>query len=248
VEHEAPDRDDVTGTARAMLIERHHDIRIEKRSIGDDGAPLLVIDQLVADPERLVRRAVRRAFGPMGEHFPGARTVAPAMYGPLLESVLNPLLPEHFGIRPGRFCLSMCHYSLVATPPEELRFLQRVPHIDSDDGNGLATVHYLFHGDWGGTAFYRHRQTGFEHVDKERRETYFRRLETESHGSDAPAPGYINGSTALFEQIARVEAVFNRMIVYRRNSLHSACVDDRHVPPADPLAGRLSINTFIDVA
>ena len=73
-----------------MLIERHHDIRIEKRSIGDEGAPLLVIDQLVADPERLVRRAARRAFGPMGEHFPGARTGAPAMYGPLLESVLNP--------------------------------------------------------------------------------------------------------------------------------------------------------------
>jgi hypothetical protein len=230
-----------------MLIERHRDMRIEKRTLGGEGAPLLVIDNLVADPERLVRRAARRGFGRMGEHFPGARTGAPAMYEPFLESVLNPLLPDHFGIRPGRFRFSMRHYSLVATPPEELRVLQRVPHIDSVGGDGLATVHYLFHGNWGGTAFYRHRQTGFEHVDKPRWETYFRRLEAESHGSDAPAPGYINGSTALFEQIARVDAVFNRMVVYRRNSLHSACVDDRHVPPPDPLDGRLSINTFIDV-
>lgn len=245
---EAPDSDGVTDAVRAMLIERHRELRIEKHTLGEDGAPLLVIDNLVADPERLVHRAVHRAFGRGGEYFPGARTGTPAMYQPFLESVLNPLLPEHFGIRPGRFRFSMCHYSLIATPPAELRFLQRVPHIDSVDGNGLATVHYLFHGEWGGTAFYRHRQTGFEHVDKARRETYFRRLEAESHGSDAPAPGYINGSTVLFEQIARVEAVFNRMIVYRRNSLHSACVDDRHVPPADPLAGRLSINTFIDVA
>ena len=245
--HEAPDSGGVTDAARAMLIERHHDIRIEKRTLGHDGAPLLVIDNLVADPERLVRRAARRAFGRMGEYFPGARTAAPATYGPFLESVLSPLLLEHFGIRPGRFRFPMCHYSLVATPPAELRFLQRVPHIDSVDGNGLATVHYLFHGDWGGTAFYRHRQTGFEHVDKPRWETYFRRLETESRGSDAPGPGYINGNTALFEQIAKADAVFNRMVVYRRNSLHSACVDDRHVPPPDPLDGRLSINTFIDV-
>lgn len=231
-----------------MLIEPHRDLRIEKRRIGDDGAPLLVIDQLVADPERLVHRAARRAFGRRGEYFPGVRTGAPAMYQPFLESVLNPLLPEHFGIRSGRFRFSMCHYSLVAAPPEQLRFLQRVPHIDSVGGDGLATVHYLFRGHWGGTAFYRHRSTGFEHVDKPRWETYFSRLETESHGSDVPAGGYINGDTALFEQIASVDAVFNRMIVYRRNALHSACVDDGHVPPADPLAGRLSINTFIDVA
>jgi hypothetical protein len=231
-----------------MIIEGHRDMRIEKRTFGDDGAPLLVIDNLVANPERLVRRAARRDFTRMGEHFPGARTGTPATYGPFLESVLNPLLPEHFGIQPGRFRFSMCHYSLVATPPEQLRFLQRVPHIDSVGGNGLATVHYLFRGNWGGTAFYRHRVTGFEHVDKPRWETYFRRLEAESHGSEAPAAGYINGSTALFEQIASVDAVFNRMIVYRRNSLHSACIDDDHVPPPDPFEGRLSINTFIDVA
>jgi hypothetical protein len=230
-----------------MLIERHAGIRIEKRRFGSEAAPLLVIDNLVADPERLVSRAVCRSFNASSEYFPGPRTRAPAMYEHFLESVLNPLLPEHFGIRPGRFRFSMCHYSLLSTPPERLRFLQRVPHIDSVGGDGLATVHYLFRGPWDGTAFYRHRRTGFEHIDQPRRETYFRQLEAESQGSDAPPPGYINGSTALFEQTAKVNAVFNRLIVYRRNSLHSACIDDRHVPPPDPLAGRLSINTFIDV-
>lgn len=231
-----------------MLIERHPDIHIEKRILGNEGAPLLVIDHAVADPERLIHRATRRSFDVRGENFPGIRTRAPAMYEHFLESVLKPLLPEHFGIRPNRFAFPMCHYSLVVTPPEKLRFLQRVPHIDSVDGDGLASVHYLFHDDWGGTAFYRHRDTGFEYVDKARRETYFRRLETESHGSQAPEPGYINDTTALFQQVARIDAVFNRMIVYRRNSLHSGCVDNRHIPPADPLNGRLSINTFIDVA
>lgn len=230
-----------------MLIERHANMRIEKRILGNEGAVLLIIDNLVADPERLVRKAARRIFDRKSEYFPGPRTNAPAMYQPFLESVLNPLLPEYFGIQPGRFKFSMCHYSLVATPPAELRFLQRVPHIDSVGGDGLATVHYLFHGHWGGTAFYRHRETGFEYVDTLRREAYFRQLEAQSHGSDAPGPGYINGNTALFEQTAKADAVFNRLLVYRRNSLHSACIDDDHIPPPDPLSGRLSINTFIDV-
>jgi len=230
-----------------MLIERHPNMRIEKRILGNEGAVLLIIDNLVADPERLVRKAARRPFDSRSNYFPGPRTQAPAMYAPFLESVLNPLLLEHFGIQPGRFKFSMCHYSLVATPPQELKFLQRVPHIDSTGGDGLATVHYLFHGHWGGTAFYRHRKTGFESVNKERQENYFRQLEAESQGDDAPGAGYINGDTALFEQTAKADAVFNRMLVYRRNSLHSACIENHDVPPPDPLAGRLSINSFIDV-
>ncbi len=230
-----------------MLIQRHDDFRVERRSLGNEGAPLLVIDNLVADPERLAHRATRRSFDVRSQYFPGPRARAPAMYERFLESTLNPLLREHFGIQPGRFVFSMCHYSLVATPPEKLQMLQRIPHVDSVKPGGLATVHYLFHGPWGGTAFYRHRATGFEYVNQTRLKTYFHQIETESHGEDAPEPGYINGDTALFEQIDRVEAVFNRMLVYPRNVLHSGCVDDDHVPPPDPLEGRLSINTFIDV-
>lgn len=230
-----------------MLIRPHAHLCIEKRILGSEGAPLLIIDQLVADPERLVRKAASRCFDSESEYFPGLRADAPAKYRSFLESVLNPLLPQHFGIQPGRFTFSMCHYSLVATPADQLQPRQRVPHIDSVGGDGLATVHYLFHGDWGGTAFYRHRDTGFEYIDQQRREAYFRQLTVQSQGDNAPGPGYINGSTALFEQTAKVDAVFNRLIVYRRNSLHSGCIDDSHVPPADPRDGRLSINTFIDV-
>jgi hypothetical protein len=140
----------------------------------------------------------------------------------------------------------MCHFSLVTLPAEKLLFLQRIPHIDSLRSDGLATVHYLFHADWGGTAFYRHRRTGFERIDEQRRKEYFSCLEQESRGSDV-ADGYIDEDTALFERIAKVEGVFNRMVVYRRNSLHSGSIDNARVPPADPVTGRLSINTFIDV-
>jgi len=230
-----------------VLVSLHPQARVSTARIGAEGAPLLVIDQLVADPERLVRKAAQHAFQPQGAMFPGIRARAPLGYEQFLESALKPRLTEYFGLPPGRFVFPMCHYSLVTTPPGDLAFLQRVPHIDSVRGDGLATVHYLFRGDWGGTAFYRHRQTGYEYIDEQRRDAYFQRLQEESRSEAAPAGGYIGEGNALFERIGMVEGVFNRLVVYRRNSLHSGTIDNTRVPPPDPLHGRLSINAFIDV-
>lgn len=229
-----------------MLLQVHPEASIEARTLGHEGAPLLVIDRFVSDPDRLVRKAARTHFTPQGAMFPGIRARAPLAYEALLERLLRPRLAE-LGLQPGRFRFPMCHYSLVVQPPQSLGFLQRVPHIDSTTAQGLATVHYLFRGDWGGTAFYRHRATGFEVVDEARRTPYFERLQAESQGPDAPPPGYIDGDTALFERVDAVEGVFNRLIVYRRNSLHSGCIDSARIPPPDPVAGRLSINSFIDI-
>ncbi|WP_028919849.1 DUF6445 family protein [Pseudoxanthomonas suwonensis] len=231
-----------------MLIEAHPGLHLQVRRIGAEGAPLLVIDQLVADPDRLVRKAERGHFTPQGAMFPGIRMRAPLSYEAFLEKLLRPLMGEVFGLPPqARLAFPMCHYSLVTRPPEKLVFLQRIPHIDSATGRGLATVHYLFQEGWGGTAFYRHRSTGYEYVDEERELPYFTRLQMESLGPDAPGPGYIGEDTPLFERIDKVDGVYNRMLVYRRNSLHSATIDNTRVPPPDPRNGRLSINTFIDV-
>ena len=230
-----------------MFLNPHPDIRISRLSIGAEGAPLLIVDNLVSDPDRLVRKAARSRFVGQTSMFPGIRAPAPLSYQRFLETVLNPLLAECFGLQPGRFVFPMCHFSLVTQPPEKLVFLQRVPHVDSLRSDGLATVHYLFHADWGGTAFYRHRRTGFETIDEQRRNEYFGSLQEESVGSDV-ADGYIDQDTMLFERVAKVEGVFNRMVVYRRNSLHSGSIDNARIPPADPVSGRLSINTFIDVA
>lgn len=231
-----------------MHIATHPDIRISRRSIGLEGAPLMVIDNLVADPERLVRKAGTSHFVKQPSMFPGIRASAPVSYQQFLEETLNPLLRECFDMAPGRFLFPMSHFSLVAQPAEKLAFLQRVPHIDSVRGDGLATVHYLFRGDWGGTAFYRHRRSGFEYVDETRHAAYFDCLARESQQENAAGAGYIDDDSTLFERIAEVEGVFNRLIVYRRNSLHSGRIHNDRVPPADPVRGRLSINCFIDLA
>jgi len=230
-----------------MILDLHPELRIQKLSIGREQAPLLVIDNVVADAERLVRRASRGTFAPHAVYYPGVRLRAPLSYQELIATRLRDLFFDFFQLRGRGFKFPLCHYSLVVTPASKLILLQRIPHFDSPNGNALATVHYLFKGDLGGTAFYRHRKTGFEYIDDTRRDIYFRSLESENDGPDMPPPGFINGDTALYEQIAKQEGVFNRMLVYRRNSLHSGCISKDFVPDPDPSTGRLSINSFIDL-
>jgi uncharacterized protein DUF6445 len=229
-----------------MILNLHPDIRVQKLEFGAEKATLLVIDNFVADPERLVRRAANRQFNLFSRYYPGIRADAPPSYEEFLVRTLQPLFAQHFGLTARTIKFPMRHYSLVTTPAEKLEFLQRIPHFDSLAVNGLATVHYLFKRELGGTAFYRHRKTGFEYIDESRRDEYFRILEEEKQSSDTPDAQYINGDTPLYEQIARQDGVFNRILIYRRNSLHSGCIGKDFVPDPNPATGRLSINCFID--
>lgn len=230
----------------AIELRLNPEMSIEKYSIGEECAPLLILDNVVEDPQKLIDVAAQSKFAPLGRFFPGVRAAAPVAYQQFLLTHLLPLLQGHFFEGSRRFRFLMCHYSLVTTSPSQLHMVQRIPHFDSVESNGLATVHYLFKGDLGGTAFYRHRKTGYESVDESRQEQYFRSLENENDGPNMPGPEYINGDTALYEQIMNVEAVFNRFIIYRRNSLHSGSIEKGFIPDSNPLTGRLSINSFID--
>jgi hypothetical protein len=229
-----------------MILDLHPDIRIQQLTIGAEKAPLIVIDNFVADPQRLVRRAAARQFRSGGVNYPGIRIEAPLGYQHLFRDRLRNMLHDVFGITGTSLAFPMCHYSLVTTPTEQLKPLQRIPHIDSTDGRGLATVHYLFTTNLGGTAFYRHRATGFEVIDASRQETYYRHIEQLIRDPRSLQAGYINGDTEHFEQVDSVAGVFNRMLVYRRNSLHSGSIPADFIPDPDPLTGRLSINCFID--
>ena len=129
-----------------MILELHPEMRVRKVTIGAERQPLLVIDDFVNEPERLVRKAASRRFAQLPGYFPGLRTEAPLSYQALLAERLKPLLLEYFGLVGRSFKFSLCHYSLVTTPADQLAALQRIPHFDSVDPTGLATVHYLFKG------------------------------------------------------------------------------------------------------
>lgn len=227
-----------------MDLELHPDFKISKLAIGIERAPLLVIDNFVANAESLVEIAADKHYLEPFRFYPGVRAKAPLGYQRLIAEKLKPTLVECFGVDPMRMQFSMAHFSLVTKSAGELDPLQTVPHIDTPEP-GLATVHYLFKGDFGGTAFYRHRETGFEVITEARRVPFLTLLHQQLAGPSAPPNEYINGDTPLFEQISSQQGVFNRMLIYRRNSLHSGAIAKTFVPSPDPARGRLSLNCFL---
>lgn len=226
-------------------LSRHPEFRLLKFEIGRERAPLIVVDNFVADPDELVEVAAGKVYSDQITYYPGVRAKAPLTYQQFVLGALRSAIAETFGPRPGALRFTDCHFSLVTTPPDKLAYLQRIPHVDSLSSAELAFVHYLFRADLGGTAFYRHRQSGFEFIDHSRIGEYQRQISAEQAGPDAPGAGYINGDTALYEQVGRQEGVFNRMLLYRRTSLHSGSLSAGFVPDSNPRTGRLSVNGFL---
>lgn len=227
---------------------------ISESYVGTEHTPVLVVDHLLAEPQQLLEAACRREFVANSPYYPGVRAEAPAAYRQFLLSVLEAKLIAFFQLPATRLQFSVCHFSLITTPPPQLKLLQRIPHFDTTAPHALAAVHYLFQpgaspqNNTSGTAFYRHRNTGFECITPERELAYYRSLESENNGPNLPkiSDGYIQGSSALFEQIGAQQGVYNRIIFYPRNLLHTGIVT-RHTPlSADPRIGRLTISSFID--
>jgi hypothetical protein len=228
-----------------MSVAPHPEQRIQALHIGQENVPLLVVDNLVADPQALVDIAATKVFSSVATYYPGTRAKAPLTYQRFILEKLRPAINDLFGLHAKNLRFTDCSYSLVTTPPDKLTYLQRIPHTDSLMNEELAMVHYLFRANLGGTAFYRHRSTGYEYVDAHRQPAYLDRVEAEMAGPHSAPAAYINGSTPLYEQIAAQEGVFNRLIMYRRTTLHSGSLAPDFKPDPNPRRGRLSINGFI---
>lgn len=227
-----------------MSFTRHRDFQIQRLSIGEERQPLMVIDNVFAAPEQVFEVAAGRSFTYVANNYPGVRTKVPLTLQQFLLSELKAECAALFNMTVSHF--TSCHFSLITTPAEQLSYLQRIPHIDSMMENQLALVLYLFKRDQGGTAFYRHRKTRFEFIDLERKDEYYRYLEEEERSPAAKAlTGYISGDTECYERIGRQAGVFNRMLVYRRTSLHSADLGPELEISADPRRGRLTLNGFL---
>lgn len=229
-----------------MILTLHPNVKITKLSIGTEKAPLLVVDNFITQADKLVKFTTQLKFLRNSPFYPGVRAEAPQDYRQFFLQELQPTLLDFFQIKAKALKFSICHYSLVTTPSSQLKLLQRIPHFDSVGREGLAAVHYLFKKDLGGTSLYRHKKTGFEYIDEDRELEYYRSLENENGSPNMPDSGYINGDTALFDRIAEQKGIFNRLVIYRRNSLHSGSIDKDFIPDDNPLTGRLSINSFID--
>ena len=108
----------------------------------------------------------------------------------------------------------------------------------------IAMLHYLRVPEGSGTAFYRHRSTGIERVSHENHSQLAASANREL-AQLPPDARYMSGSDAFFEQIGRVEAVPDRLIIYHGSLLHTGVIPRGMTFSADPREGRLTANLFI---
>jgi hypothetical protein len=223
------------------------DPRVEVLRIGREAQPVLVVDGLLTGAEDLVAFAADTAvLAPVKaatNFYPGVRAPAPPGYVQALVTALRPHLATTFGAPPDGRAHVTCALSMATLPADQASLAQRLPHIDTTHPVQLAILHYLCGPPHGGTAFYRHRATGFEAVDPARGPAYLAALRGEMADGPGGQDGYITASNGLYEQTAVVAPAFNRIVVYASNLLHAGVLAD-HPASGDPRAGRLTANTF----
>lgn len=215
--------------------------RVTVRAIGRDAQPLIVIDDFAPDPDALRAAAVAATFEPAPHHYPGIRAPLPFDYWTWAQPIVDGALADACGVGPVR--VVDASFSIVATPPADLSVRQRLPHCDAFGPERWALLHYLSPHD-GGTAFYRHRSTGYETIDEARAPIFFGQLDAELRHGGAPT-GYIAGDTPLFERTALAEPRPNRALLYRSFVLHSGAIGPDAPLSPDPAIGRLTVTGFL---
>ena len=230
----------------ALPFRPHPAITSRIDHVGTERAPVIVIDNFVAEPEALVAHAASLApFAPAEQTFyPGVRAPAPLDFVQGVHAYVEAACRAAFGLGAMTVTSGAWTYSLVTTPPSELTLRQRMAHIDSTNPGNLALLLYLCGEGMGGTGFYRHRTTGYESISEARYDAYEAALKADVTRLGEPV-GYTDGDSALFERTAAYEAVFNRMLIYRGCGLHSADIGPDFAFDPDPRTGRLTLNLFL---
>lgn len=217
-------------------------ITIER--LGREGEPLVIIDNFTGQPERLRQMGMAAQYHPAGVDYPGLRALADPSYLDLRRELMMQVMTRVFGLHRGVHC-EIAAFSLVTLAPEQLSVRQRIPHHDHSDAGRVAIMHYLDGPESGGTAFYRHRRTGFEAITPAREPAFAAALAEDEREYGPPPPGYPMGDSAAFEQIGAVEARVDRLALYRGRQLHSGIIPDPARLSDDPAAGRLTVNMFL---
>ena len=234
----------VAAAVAPLLIGRQ--IRVQLHHIGEERQPLLIVDEVLADPDAMIDAAREAEFyTPPHTHYPGLNANLPEAYYRTVVTALRGPIEAAFGLRADAYLKYFGFFALATTPAVDAEPIQKIPHHDGPDSRRLAMVHYLCRGDHGGTGFFRHKATGFESVDQARFGTYVAVAQAQLAAAGAGAAVYAGRDAADYDLIGQADCVFNRLILYRNHVLHSALLGPR-AGGADPGQGRLTANGFIE--
>jgi hypothetical protein len=220
---------------------------VQTLRIGREQSPVLVIDDFLSDTDALVNFAASNAqFMVPNNWYPGLRA-QPLPQSYVIEVIrsLHSVIGESFDLPIRGNVDANTYFGLATTPPAALSPLQRLPHFDTPNPRQIAVLHFLCDPTHGGTSFFRHRSTGYESIGEARQRSYFNCLNQELTSQGPPPARYMSGDDNLYEEIARIDARFNRVIVYRSLVLHSGNVNSAAGLSHDPRTGRLTANMFL---
>jgi hypothetical protein len=209
------------------------------------GHAVVVIDDVLRDPDGLVDWARGRQFHAPDFPYPGLIVDGPKALSDRFLDFFAQHARSRLGAR--RTLAHDVRLSMVCTPPAQLDPRQWQCHRDrvATDPSILfvGSVLYLFRDPaLGGTSFYVPRQSPGE-TD---------RIVVDSQTLDAAQfsaryglqPGYMDGSNAYFDCVARVPAAWNRMILYDAGFFHSGDIGRPELLTTDPATARLTLNGF----
>jgi hypothetical protein len=225
-------------------------MKVSVQKIGREQNAVIIIDDFFAQPNVLITKAegYPEFTANASDFYPGLRKMITGDYGYECQQAVAPLIREIFGVDETLTPRSeACVFSLATTPQHKLRPIQCVPHIDTHQPNQFALVHYLCSERFSGTSFYRHRATGYETINSEQLEDYFKLLKSQVMNGGLPEFNYIDGDTELFERIGNIELKFNRAIIYKSNALHSGNLNAESLSD-EPRQGRLTANLLMRFA
>jgi hypothetical protein len=216
--------------------------------VGREQTPLVIIDDFAQDTAGVIDYACKIAtFGrDTTSAYPGVRAQPPGEYLRSIVRSIAPILMKVYAVPESLRMRFSTFYSLIATPPQELQLLQRLPHFDSNRQFYFAITHFLSPREHGGTGLFRHNPTGFESVTEDRLPEYVKAGDGFLQANGDPRVGYFTTSDDHYTLYEEIDYRPNRLVAYPGSLLHSGLVNPQTDIDASPESGRLTGNVFID--
>ncbi len=225
-------------------------MEVQVHEVGRSKSKVIVIDDCLPNAIDLVDAAAALPTFPLEVRtgYPGRRhQIGPgdkaSVYVMDILRVAGLVIPGYFHV--DNFRVFEASYSLATTPPAQLKPGQRIPHYDWDDPAYLAILLHLHHIPQTGTAFYRHRASGLEQIDKASVPQLRNWVQADLADEAREANLFQGQMSTHYEQIFHVEGRFNRLVIYPGCLLHSGYFSPEFNYSDDPRAGRLTANLFI---
>lgn len=238
------------GPHDTTLFAFNPDAAVEVMRIGRCGLKVSVIENVLRDPDGVAALGFAQSYAEdRGNLYPGLRAAMPESFSTSFRVWLTPILQRN-GVLASNQAISRdaSFFSVVTTASKDLLPIQCIPHYDSTDPNLFAAVIYLCGPRFSGTAFYRHRRTGYEEITAENVSNYQLALNSDMRLHGAPEKDYINGDSLLFETVFSNELKFNGAIVYPARMLHAAKIEKQFNSPQDRSEWRLTVTALLHSA